>query len=391
MADYIEPPIVTDAEDLAAQVYDYIEANYPGWVANPTAFATIVTEAFASITSDVADVARSQANEQFRAFGTTVAGVPADEDANATIASTWTMIDNTGYTIPAGTQVGIPGPSGIVPFVVVDDVAVAPGDTVTDAGEVTLEAVEPGSDLNGLSGAPSLIDTLAYVSGISLVDVTSGGVTAETNAEYLDRLAREYRLMSPRPILPDDFAMLLINRVDGVARARAIDGYNPTGPLTDQERTVSVVGIDEAGQPLDGGTVALAEALLEAMREVNFNVFVIDPTYVDVEVAATVRALPGFEQGDVETAAETALTEYLSPANWGRPLYGDDASSPGWDDETTVRLFEVVEVLNRVDGVHYVSSLTINGVAGDLAMSGIAPLPNVVDPSTDLVVTVTMP
>lgn len=391
MADgYIEPPVVTDAEDLLARITDYIEANYPGWEANPANLETILGEAFASVAADVQDIARAQLDEQFRTFGSTVAGVVADEDIAATVTSTWTMIDDTGYTIPAGTQVGIPGPSGLVRFLVTDDVVVAPGDTATDAGEVTLEADTPGADANSLSGTPTLIDTMTFVSSIALVGSTSGGVTAETRDEYLDRLSSEYRLMTPRPILPDDFAVLLVNRVDGVARALALDGYNPNTDTFDNERTVSVVGHDDAGAALSAPVKASGETLLAAMREVNFDVFVIDPDFEAVTIDVTVKRTSSYSDGDIEDAVKAALVAYINPTTWGTPLESEQASV-GWINEPTVYLFEVAEVINRVEGVIRIApgTLEINGVADDFDLTGNAPLPYIDDPDTDINVTVT--
>ena len=153
-------------------------------------------------------------------------------------------------------------------------------------------------------------------------------------------------------------------------------------------RTVAVYAIDDAGANLDPAVKSAVESLLEAMREVNFVVKAADPTRSNVEVAATVEAYDGFDHAQVKAAAEVALAEYLDPAEWGRPNFGDEESNPGWVNSTVVRLYEIAEVLNRVDGVHYVSALTINGVAADLTMAGVVALPNVVDPATDLVVTV---
>jgi hypothetical protein len=56
--------------------------------------------------------------------------------------------------------------------------------------------------------------------------VSAGGVDAENDIAYRDRLAAELTLSSPRPILPDDFAILARN-VTGVTRALAVNGSIP--------------------------------------------------------------------------------------------------------------------------------------------------------------------
>lgn len=380
---YIEPEIVTDAEDLAARIYAYIEAAVPGWTPAPGNLETILAEAFSSVAADTRDMAVQVPPAIFRTFGAELVGIAPEDAAAATATSTWTMIDTSGYTIPAGTQVEIAGPAGGVAFVTVDDVVVPPGSATTSAGEVVLEAVEEGADANGLSSTPSLIDTLAYVDSIALVGSTSGGVTAETTDDYLDRLSRELRLMTPRPILPADFAVLA-RRVDGVERAVAIDGLDPTGPTEDNERTVAVAVIDENGNTVSAGVKDDVEELLEAMREVNFVVHVMDPTYTTVDVETTVVALDGYDLGDLQTAIEAAIVEYLDPGNWGRPNYREQDSDPEWTNATVVRLFEVAEVINRVDGVDYVDDLTLNGTSADVTLSGYVALPTL-DPATPTV------
>lgn len=39
-----------------------------------------------------------------------------------------------------------------------------------------------------------------------------------------------------------------------------------------------------------------------------------------------------------------------------------------------VRYLEVAEVLNRVDGVDYISTLTVNGGTANITLTGVAPL-----------------
>ena len=46
-----------------------------------------------------------------------------------------------------------------------------------------------------------------------------------------------------------------------------------------------------------------------------------------------------------------------------------------FEDEQTVRYLEVAEALNSTEGMHYLTSLTVNGGTGDVALSGAATLP----------------
>jgi hypothetical protein len=56
--------------------------------------------------------------------------------------------------------------------------------------------------------------------------ISTGGVDAESDDDYLDRFRTNAQLLAPRAILPSDFASLL-QSVPGIDRALALDGYIP--------------------------------------------------------------------------------------------------------------------------------------------------------------------
>jgi hypothetical protein len=85
-----------------------------------------------------------------------------------------------------------------------------------------------------------------------------------------------------------------------------------------------------------------------------------------------VKVATGYDSATVVDACEASVTAYLSPAAWA----GGDASPPVWrSGEDKVRYLAVSAVLSGVDGVQYVSSLTVNAGTSDITMTGAAPLP----------------
>jgi hypothetical protein len=372
LPDYLAVPIETDPDALAQEAFDRLGDLIPGWEPAEGNLDTIMLEVIARMAAETRDVASAVPTAIFRYYGASVMGIQPIDAAPASGSSTWTMIDNQGYTVPAGTAVAIAAAGDQrIAFEVAFDVVVPPGSTATAAGEVPLVARQEGIVGNGLVADPEPVDSLAFVESIALVGATGGGADAETDSAYLTRLADELRLLAPRPIVPDDFATLA-KSIAGVARATAIDGYDPGPPaLTDQERTVTVALVDSAGDPVASPIKDAVLALLEAKREVNFQVFVVDPSYTPIDVDFTATAYPGFDPADVQAAAIAAVESYLSPATWGAPPFGE---TPLWINETTVRLSEVSEVLNRVDGLHYVDTLELNGSAANVALTGPAPL-----------------
>lgn len=532
---YITTPLETDPDQIAQEVFDRIQSTFVNWAPADGNLDTILIEAWAQVVAELRELETDVRDQIFRRLGSSLHGLVPIDATSATGNSTWTMINNLGYTIEAGTQVAI-GATGdeSIAFEVASEVVVPPGSTSTAAGGVSLVAVEGGANGSGLAGTVDLVDALEHVQSIALVGQTTGGVDAESDDDYLARLVEELRLLTPRPILPEDFAVLA-RRVAGVARAVAVDLYSPehnflsvnqssletdttgwaanancsiirssaqaadgtaslrlsstasgdmsattpTGTLGEpvtagdqytalasfradalarsvrvdvrwytsggatisttagsatadtitgftqasvtavapatavfaavipvvvatggvselhyvdkvafrrgaslvwaaggidddtNERTVTVVGVDENGAALSASTKAAVKTLLEAQREVNFVVHVADPAWTTVNVTFTAVTLPGWTPSDVKVRAEQAVANYLDPSLWGAAIEASD-----WINERTLRFGELYAVLNAADGLNYVTALTINGAANtDLTLAGIVALP----------------
>ena len=378
---YIEVPIETEPTDLAEEAFGYIETRVPGWLPSPGNLEAWLIEANAQIAGELRELAALVPDSIFEYFGESIVGLPRHDAVQATGYTTWKAIDLTGgYRISAGTLVGISptASSDTYAFEVVSDVDILAGTDTVNGVEV--RALEPGAAASGISGSVEMLDTLDFVAEVTLDQPTSGGVDAETVDHYLARLSDLFTLLSPRPILPQDFAVLAQRSHPSVARAVAIDLYNP-GPPVDANcpRCVTVVLVDGQGNPVPAQVKADVDALLQAEREVNFLVFVEDPTYTTVDVQFEVVVYPGYDPATVQALVVESVQRYLSPATWGVPPYGD-TSARSWINDTHVRYLEVAEYVNRTDGVHYIVNLAIRVAGGafgtaDLTMPGVAPLP----------------
>jgi len=389
---YIPVPVEAEATDLAGDAFDYIAGKVPGWEPSPGNLEAWLVEALSQTASELRDVAALVPDSIFAYYGSTILGLPPYEATQATGTTTWTAVDDAGYTVDAGSLVAISPPASIdsYAFEVVDSFTLTPGQTVQTG--VTVRALEAGAEASGLTGDVEVLDPLDFIATVTLDAPTTGGTDAEDPDAYLDRLSDLLTLLTPRPILPQDFAIIAQREVPEVARATAIDLYKYDTSTPNTPRCVTVVCIDPDGQPVSSGTKAEVDALLQSMREVNFLVYVGDPTYTAMAVTVALTAYPGYVKADVEARVQAALLNYLHPATWGVPPYGD-TSGRSWLNTPTVRLLEVAEVVNETEGVHYITALTI-GVAGgtmgtsDVTMSGVAPLPTSV--AGDIHVTATV-
>lgn len=224
---YEEIGVEIDPNVLAQQGFDMMAAAFPGWEPVEGAPETMLIEIGARFAADAGYLLTTWAETLFRFFGESLHNIAQSEATAATALSTWTAKDNTGYTIEAGTEVQLQNAAGEwVALAVVDEVIIPAASTATTAGEVELQAVESGESGNGLSGAAESIEALSWLDSIALVGSSSGGAEAEDDEVYLGRLRRRLQLMAPRPIKPDDFAVLALD-VTGIYRATAIDNYNP--------------------------------------------------------------------------------------------------------------------------------------------------------------------
>ncbi len=364
----LEDDFSTDPAEITQDSFEFLQSRIPGWQPREGALETVMIEDNAQEAAVARQLAQRKGEADFRRLGALI-GVPSIEATTAYATSTWTLTDDDGHIIPAGTQITLTALDGQpIGFAVVEDVEVPNGETTTEAGAVQLVALEAGARGSGLSGSSvELIDALAWVDGVAIVGVTSGGVDAETQPAYLDRLARRLRLMSARVIVPGDAEALVLD-VPGVAYAWAIDLYNADTEETDVERCLTVVVVGAAGEALPTEVMNAAEALLEAYREINFLMFVIAPTYVGVDVAYEVVPAAGYEAEAVEAATAAAVSNYLSPL------------AAILRRHTTIYINELISLLDQVPGVDRVVSVEI-AEAGEtlddanLVLTGVAPLP----------------
>jgi hypothetical protein len=358
MAEPVTIPFTVEPDDLAQVGIDYLQGVYPAWQPARADSMTWTLRSVAQIIAEAQETSSDVPTSIYRYLGRWLVGLPPIDATSAQTQATVTMVDTAGYTIDAGTRflIKTSGDAGVV-FLATGPVTVPPGSGATAAGELQLIAEEPGAHGTGLASSLEVqpVDALAFIDTVTLTADTTGGVDAETDDEYLARFTAELALMSPRPILPDDFAVLA-RRVAGVARALAVDGYNPADDTLLNERMVTVAVADETGGDLSAGIKTAVDALLQGMREVNFVVHVIDPTRTTFDVRYTAVSYPGFDTASVQAAVDAAVAGYLSGASWGTPPIGE-AATVEWLDNPVVRYLELAEQINRTEGLHYITSL----------------------------------
>jgi uncharacterized phage protein gp47/JayE len=368
--------ILQDARETLAQLV-------PGWAPSDGALDDGMLAAVADEASTLYSLLRETADDMFADIGQQIFLVPTLDAMPARTTTTWTAREAAppgGYELPAGTSIAISAPQGLIGFETIVDLTLAEGETVL--GSVQIVATEDGPAGNGAIGSVQMDDPLAWVSEITVDAPAYGGEDAEDDEDYRDRVVRTIAGLSRSPILPADFERLALESTD-VARCLVLDNYNADTDEDDEERTVSLFPIDQAGNPVGSGVKTEIKNRAEGRREQNWVVVVADPTYTDVDVEITVaRTSSAVSPSALEDAVKSTLESGpLSPAWFGMPMGGDPMSdTSGWQKRGTLRRFELAAAADMVQGVEYVVSVEIaeSGdavVDADLALAGAAPLP----------------
>jgi uncharacterized phage protein gp47/JayE len=377
MPEYIQLPIETDPDAITELGFDYMESVTGGvWSPADGNLDAWMLSAIGIMCAELRDVASDVPASIFRYMGSKIFGITPIIGTSATATTTWLMTDTLGHRIDAGATVGIRNANDeLVFFTTSDDIDIPAGQDT--AIGINIASQDPTTDANGLTGPNvELIDQFDFVESITLTTTTANGTDDEDDDDYLDRLTLNMRLVAPRPITASDFALMSMNIV-GVARATALDGYDPGNGLFTNARTVSVAAIDSNGAPISTLIKTSLQAYLAANREVNFNVFVIDPTVNTIDVTYTVTKFPNWDATSVQTSINAALTAYLNPLVWGT----EDTSNTGdWLNKTSLNQYDLSAVIKGVEGVNSITTLTFRKTGGSFAstpvtLTGVAPIP----------------
>jgi hypothetical protein len=124
--------------------------------------------------------------------------------------------------------------------------------------------------------------------------------------------------------------------------------------------------------------MAAIQSVIQAECLTNINYNVEAPTKNTIAVTTAVVAWPGIDPTATQTAVTAAVTNFLEPQNFGQNSNaGAVQSGPttqAWLNDTVVRVVVLENLIMNVPGVHFISSLTINGVAADFSLAGIVPI-----------------
>lgn len=358
----LRPFDLSDQEVVEAAIAA-LQLNLPGWIPAEGNTEVMLMESFALEVAEAIVAVNRLPGAVVQAL-LLIAGVDKDFGAAPIASATFVLGDTIGHLIPGGTRIYLPMDDGSsVTFLVEPPgLTIAPGD---DTGTVSIIGDTFTAAANGLtSGRPMVMaDPVPFIESIELATDVADGRDPESDNDWRDRGVARLSRLSDALVLPRHFVAAALERAE-VARAVGIDLWDPLSGNDPGEdpghMTVAVLG--DGGAPLSTEAKADIEADLESRAVAVLDVHVVDVTIDTVDITTSVHLFDGFDSATTLQAVQDAITAYVDPLAWA------------WGG--VIRHNEIVSLVDRVDGVDYVTAVSIDGSpTDDYVIAGAATLP----------------
>jgi uncharacterized phage protein gp47/JayE len=270
-------------------------------------------------------------------------GVSRDPGKRATVTVQFTMLDNAGYVVPAGTQMAYLVSDDETVMFTTDTELTIPSPSTT--GPVTATASIYSSSVNGITPGTELILASPIDSVVSIeVSVTSsGGVEPETIEDWLIRGTQRLQRLSDALVLPSHYAASALEHAY-VKRTSVVDNFNaPSGTPGSDAGHLSLFVYGD-GAELTAPQKEELLSILQANAVANIIIHIEDATVVTEAVNVTVVKEADADETATHDAVVSAINDYLNTATW--------------DWSGTLRRNSLIAVIASADGVAYVDTLT---------------------------------
>lgn len=183
----------------------------------------------------------------------------------------------------------------------------------------------------------------------------SGGSAAQTIDQAAGRADQLVESSERAVTLADYMRLAVATPGTRIARVTAIANMHPDFPCYKAPGMITVIVVPylPAGRPVPTpGMLHAVTAHLRPRRVIGTRVEVAAPTYLEVQVQATVQSVSGTNRANLQKAITQAINGFFDPLTGG-----PDGS--GWPFGRNVYRSEVMKIINQVSGVDYVATLAL--------------------------------
>lgn len=350
-----------DPVEILNQILATGRGLLPNWVPAAGQIEVVLAEAIATRSSELAAAINrlpsATAEVLFQLFGLTRSdGVRASATLDLTFSGPTTLAAGSEFLYVDAT-------STVAYTFKLASTLVVTSSNLSPTG-ISVNAANVGSAYN-ISVTGSYLTLLQgnsqFVSAAFATDPT-GGINAESDAQFFDRgvnLLASYTTASTTASQIKYYVSAnktYANRVEVYDRRRYRDrdttaanyGYHDGSILVAVGSTVSTAASASVQLPVSASNLSDLYSSLDTRTPAGLHIDVMSAELVDIDVNVSLVKKTGAVAGTVETAVKNAIKTYLSPNTWL------------WENQT-VRRNEIIALIDAVDGVDYVTSLTLDG------------------------------
>ncbi len=384
-AEYVDLTIYDkDVTDIFNESIDYGRDLLPEWSPQAGNIEVVLLESIAMQATNVIAAANRVPGAVMETL-LVLYGIERDDGVKATATVAITLVNTSGYVVPAGTHFAyfpLGGEKSVV-YVLDEDISVAAGGSV---GAGNLTAIDIGTEFNNppVGSALQILSTMPYLLSSILETQPSGGSDPETDTDFFTRASTTLRSYSGALTTPSQIqAWVLVTFPNDVYRCFVYDqrrknDRDVTGSTYDTHDGYALVAvaalnatvIDTSDVAISVGQIDTISDELDLKTNTGLVTELVNAELVDVSVNVIVMPHMGYTSSQIVISITEALNSYLSPNEWN------------WAD--IVRRTEIIALIDGVEGVDYIvelvslSSSSVNAtvdVNGDVAFHLLGSLP----------------
>lgn len=346
----------------AQEIYDdalaYVQWIMPQWEPAETNIENVVMQAVALMISE-GQFTINRLPGAVTEVLLQLHGITRQSGTNPTVTATFTMLDDLGYTVPAGTEALYDLGDGADPivFVLNEDVVVTPGNT---SGVGTMTGNLTVSRFNAIAAGTtfSIVTPLSFLFSVVTATTVTGGSDPEDDATYFDRGSLRLARLTETLVLPRHFESYALETNTNILRAKTLDRYDPgTGPTPGDNNGHVTIAVFGNGVPVSTGEKDTLLTAIQTASLASLTFHVIDPEDINmVGVHATIAVDASADPTTVNAAVTASIADFLSPLTWS------------WAN--VIRWTNLVSRIESNDGVDYIVTLdiTLNMITWDESM-----------------------